>query len=78
MQEISNPPGTYAYVIGPYAGPTATVDPGETFAVETLDAFENRITSPDDDITKTSRSRSSTRLPARSTSTAPKRATRSP
>ncbi len=52
MQEISNPPGTYAYVIGPYAGPTATVDPGETFAVETLDAFENRITSPDDDITK--------------------------
>ena len=52
MQVVTNPAGHYAYVIGPYADPVATVTPGETFAVETVDAFENRISSPDDDITR--------------------------
>jgi acetamidase/formamidase len=52
MQTIANKPGDWAYVIGPYKEPVATVKPGETFVVETMDAFENRIDSPDADITK--------------------------
>ena len=52
MQTIANGPGNWAYVIGPYREPVATVQPGETFAVETADAFENKIDSPDADITK--------------------------
>ena len=52
MQTIINDPGDFSYVIGPYKRPIATVSPGETFIVETADAFENRITSPDDDITQ--------------------------
>lgn len=34
-----------AWVIGPYQAPIATVRPGETFKVSTLDAFANRIKS---------------------------------
>ena len=49
MQVVSSPPVHHAYVIGPRAGPVATVAPGETFAVETVDAFENRISSHDED-----------------------------
>ena len=52
MQQIRARPGEYSYVIGPYREPVATVQPGELFAVETADAFENRIDSPDSDITK--------------------------
>ncbi len=52
MQTIKNSPGSFSYVIGPYAEPVATVRPGESFIVETLDAFENKIDSPDADITK--------------------------
>ena len=52
MQTIKNSPGRFSYVIGPYAEPIATVKPGESFTVETLDAFENKIDSPDADITK--------------------------
>ena len=52
MKTISNRQGEHSYVIGPYREPVDTVSPGETFAVETLDAFENRIDSPDADITK--------------------------
>ena len=52
MQTIANEPGDWSYVIGPYKGPVATVTPGETFAVETVDAFENKIDSPDADITR--------------------------
>lgn len=52
MQTISGKAGEYPYVIGPYNEPIATVKPGETFVVETADAFENKISSPDDDITK--------------------------
>ena len=52
MQTITNRPGDWAYVIGPYRTPVATVRPGETFAVETLDAFENKVDSPDADITR--------------------------
>jgi amidase len=52
MQTISGGPGEYSYVIGPYRDPAATVKPGETFAVETADAFENKVDSPDADITK--------------------------
>ena len=50
MQTIVNDPGDFSYVIGPYRGPVATVLPGETFAVETADAFENKIDSPDADL----------------------------
>ena len=35
------------YVIGPYLPPIAKVSPGETFIVETLDAFGNRVSGPD-------------------------------
>ena len=52
MQTVVNRPGELSYVIGPYREPVATVIPGETVAVETVDAFENRIDSPDADITK--------------------------
>ena len=52
MQTITNEPGQWSYVIGPYREPVATVKPGETFIVETADAFENKIDSPDADITK--------------------------
>ena len=52
MQTVSGGPGGYSYVIGPYRDPAATVKPGETFAVETADAFENKVDSPDADITK--------------------------
>ena len=52
MQTIANRPGDWSYVIGPYKDPVATVTPGETFAVETVDAFENKIDSPKADITK--------------------------
>ncbi len=52
MQTIANRPGDWAYVIGPYKDPVATVAPGETFAVETVDAFGNKIDSPKADITK--------------------------
>ena len=50
MQKIVNEPGDFSYVIGPYKAPIATVQPGETIIVETMDAFENRIDSPDADI----------------------------
>ena len=53
MKTIANNPGEYSYVIGPYRDPVNTVSPGETFAIETLDAFENKIDSSDADITKT-------------------------
>ena len=52
MQHIKNKNGDWAYVIGPYKEPIAKVDSGETFVVETMDAFENRIDSVDADITK--------------------------
>ena len=52
MQAISSKTGDYAYVIGPYREPIATVSPGETFAVETADAFENKIDSVQADIAK--------------------------
>ncbi|MDP6946488.1 MAG: acetamidase/formamidase family protein, partial [Myxococcota bacterium] len=52
MQQVKGRPGEYAYVIGPYAEPIATVRPGESFVVGTADAFENRVDSPDADITK--------------------------
>ena len=40
--------GPYQYVFSPYPEPIATVDPGETVAVHTEDAFEGRISSEDD------------------------------
>jgi len=48
------PPATenLAWVMGPYMEPIATVQPGETFQVSTLDAFGNRIDSPDLDLSK--------------------------
>ena len=52
METIANRPGDYSYVIGPYREPIATVRPGETFAIETVDAFENKIDSAEADITR--------------------------
>jgi amidase len=40
--------GQYQYVFGRYAEPIARVDPGETVAIYTEDAFESRITRADD------------------------------
>ena len=51
MQNITPPADEdLAYVIGPYQEPIARVQPGETFQVSTLDAFGNRIDSPDLDL----------------------------
>ena len=50
MQTVANGEGHYSYVIGPYREPEASVKPGERFAVETADAFENKVDSPDADI----------------------------
>jgi acetamidase/formamidase len=52
MQTIASRAGQWSYVIGPYRKPIATVNPGEIFAVETADAFENKVDSPKADITK--------------------------
>ena len=52
MQTVTNLPNEWAYVIGPYKKPVAVVKLGETFAVETVDAFENKIDSTDADIAK--------------------------
>ena len=38
----------YSYVFSPYTEPIASVRPGETVTIATEDAFESRITSPDD------------------------------
>ena len=50
MQKISAAPETSVFVIGPYNEPVARVRTGEKVTIETLDAFGNKITSPDDDI----------------------------
>ena len=52
MQKISTSPETSVFVIGPYNEPVARVRTGEKVTIETLDAFGNKITSPDDDITQ--------------------------
>ena len=68
--------GPYQYVFSPYAEPIARVEPGETVAIYTEDAFESRITRAEDDLPRGARARTSTRRPGRSTSRAPSRATR--
>jgi acetamidase/formamidase len=40
--------GSYHYVFSRYVEPIARVEPGETVAIYTEDAFESRITRPDD------------------------------
>lgn len=52
MQDVSIPAGHYACVVGPCADPVTTVTPCETFAVATVDAFENCMSSPDDEGTR--------------------------
>lgn len=47
MREIHQP-DPYSYVFSPYLTPIATVDPGETVVIHTIDAFGNLITSEDD------------------------------
>jgi amidase len=46
MREIRQP-GSYQYVFGPYAEPIARVQPGETVAIHTLDAFGDVLTRED-------------------------------
>ena len=52
MQKISAAPETSVFVIGPYNEPIARVRTGEKVTIETLDAFGNKITSSDDDISQ--------------------------
>ena len=52
MQTIKPDMGDLPYVIGPYKEAIASVRPGETFRVETLDAFADRVDSPDADLAK--------------------------
>ena len=78
MKTITNRAGGYSYVIGPYREPVETVSPGETFAVETVDAFEDRIDSPDADITRIVRLPYVNPLTGPSTWTGPRRGTRLP
>lgn len=47
MREIRQE-GAYSYVFSPHLEPVATVQPGETVAILTEDAFESRISTPDD------------------------------
>ena len=47
MREIRQP-GPYSYVFSPYPEPIATVDPGETVAIFTEDAFGGAVQSEDD------------------------------
>src|SRR5919112_1940993 len=47
MREIHQQ-GPYHYVFSRYVDPIATVQPGETVAIYTDDAFESQITKPDD------------------------------
>ena len=72
MREIRQQ-GPYHYVFSRYVDPIATVQPGETVAIYTDDAFESQITkrttSP-----RRSWAPTSTRRPVRSTSRAPSRA----
>ena len=65
------------YVFSPYPDPIASVDPGETMAMHTEDAFEGRITTEEDLAEQGAGLVSSTRRPGRSTWRAPSRATRS-
>src|SRR5699024_8286745 len=46
--KIIKQPGEYSYVYSKYLEPIAKVMPGEVFAVQTKDAFENRITDESD------------------------------
>jgi len=50
LQTITTSRETWSYVIGPYNEPVATVQPGETFVVETADAFGDVVDSPDVDL----------------------------
>ena len=52
MQKITPANETGVFVIGPYNKPVASVNVGETVTIETLDAFGNKISSPNDDITQ--------------------------
>ena len=45
MQTIANRDGNHSYVIGPYRKPEAAVTIGESFTIDTVDAFENKIES---------------------------------
>lgn len=40
--------GTYHYTIGPYSQPVLTVKPGDRVVVETRDAFEGKVKTPED------------------------------
>ena len=52
VQFIKPDESNLPYVIGPYQEPIATVKPGETFRVSTMDAFADRIDSPNVDLAK--------------------------
>ena len=47
MRTIRQPNDDYAYAVGPYRDPIATVQPGETVQIETADSAGGRITGQD-------------------------------
>ena len=48
MQEIRQPEADYSYVFSRYIEPVAHVQPGETVAIYTEDAFTGKITRETD------------------------------
>ncbi len=52
MQTIKYVPDDWLFILGPNRAPVAHVQPGETFVVETADAFCNRLSSPEQDMAK--------------------------
>src|SRR5687767_10738031 len=53
MREFRQPNDDYSYVYSPYREPIATIDPGETVAIYTIDAFGDVITTEQDLPSKT-------------------------
>jgi acetamidase/formamidase len=50
VQTIPSRPDDWKFVLGPYHAPAARVQSGETFVVETADAFCNKIQTGDEDL----------------------------
>ena len=52
MRGMVEPPDSPIYTFSSHHSPLATVDPGQRVTIRTLDAYGNRITSPDDRISE--------------------------
>jgi len=47
MRTFTQPDADFAYTFGPYRDPIATIQPGETVRIETVDSANGAITGPD-------------------------------